>query len=76
MPLSKAEKEFTHRFPHTRVEETPKGKYALPTFKVFAGDYLCAESYTRTQAFAESLRLVDQGLITPDPHELSAHARL
>lgn len=72
--MSNAEREFREEFPYTRVEieQSPFGK----RYRVFAGDYLCDESYGRELAFNRSLLYVRSGYITPDPNERSTtHAK-
>lgn len=72
--MSNAEREFRAEFPHTRVEKE------LSTFgmryRVFAGDYLCDESYSRALAFGRALLYYRDGYITPDPDERSEYENL
>jgi hypothetical protein len=69
--MSSAEVEFTAKYPNTRVVVT-KHRVGAKRFQVFAGNYLCAESYTSRQlAFRMALEYEENGLITPDPNELA-----
>lgn len=71
--MSGHEKRFRAKYPNTRVA-VKSGSYR-PHYTVFAGDYPCAEGYTRTDAFREAMRCDEYGLITPDPNEVSAGAQ-
>jgi hypothetical protein len=67
---SNAEKEFASRYPNVRIEVVYDrfGRF----YRVYAADYLCAESYSRQNAFANALSWAKDGLITPDPEEVCA----
>lgn len=68
---SKAELAFREKYPNTRVESVPSHIPGLTRYRVFAGDYLCAESVSRAFAFSTALHDAEDGIITPDPHEVS-----
>lgn len=70
--MSKAEREFRKEFPHTRVEI--EVSHFGKRYKVFAGDYLCDESYGRKLAFSRALLYYRAGYITPDSGEKSSAA--
>lgn len=70
--MSNAEREFREEFPYTRVEI--EVSHFGKRYRVFAGDYLCEESYGRELAFSRALLAVREGYITPDPEEIGANA--
>lgn len=64
---TKAERQFRTKYPNTRVVIEPGT--VLPTYAVYAGDYLCAESWERGRAFKVALAWEEAGYIQPDAHE-------
>jgi hypothetical protein len=66
-----AETEFIAKYPNARVVPYPDLGYR---FAIYCGDYLCAGARTRGRAFAEALRYDMDGIITPDPNEVSTTA--
>jgi hypothetical protein len=67
-----AEIEFTAKYPNARVVPAPD--LMGYRFAIYCGDYLCAGGRTRGRAFAEALRYDRDGIITPDPNEVSTTA--
>ena len=67
-----AEIEFTAKYPNARV--VPDPDVMGYRFAIYCGDYLCAGGGTRGRAFVEALRYDRDGLITPDPIEVSTNA--
>jgi hypothetical protein len=69
--MNEHERSFRAKYPNARCIET---KSSLPgglsTFTVYAGDYLCAESWGRGRAFMMASQYERDGLITPDPNEV------
>jgi hypothetical protein len=63
MTMSKSEREFRALYPNARVVAEPA------RCTVYAGDYLCAESFTRARAFRLALTYVRERYIQPDPAE-------
>ena len=69
--MSNAERAFRAIYPNARVETGPSGIHGMLRFSVYAGDYLCAASLTRANAFKCALHGAEIGNITPDPEEVS-----
>ena len=67
--VSNAEKQFRAEYPNARHTSTPD-RFG-PFYRVYAGDYLCAESYSLANAYKDALDWAHDGLITPDPDEVS-----
>jgi hypothetical protein len=67
--LSNAEKDFKALYKnarHVADRETLGTK-----FTVYAGDYLCAESYSRQNAYNNALEWTQAGFIQPDRDEVA-----
>ena len=73
--MTQAEKQFRAKYPNTRlvVEKVGVGTLGM-RYTVYAGDYLCAESWNKQRAFAQALELEEAGFIQPDPNEVSTAA--
>lgn len=72
--MSKSERAFRAKYPYARHEVTERRGVlgALPRFTVYAGDYLCAESWQLARAYRNALEAAELGYITPDPDEQAA----
>jgi hypothetical protein len=68
---SKAETAFREKYPNARVE-VEKVLGTLKVYHVYAGDYPCASSVSKMQAFRNALQHEQAGDITPDPNEVAA----
>jgi hypothetical protein len=71
--MSAAENQFRAKYPHTRVAVEDVIPHTLVRYTVFAGDYPCGESTTRYKAFEYALKAEAEGLIMPDPEELTSN---
>lgn len=71
--MSNAEREFRAAYPNARIERHRTRWSGVYNYQVYAGDYLCAESYAPRLAFAQALEWARTGLITPDPSEPSTN---
>ena len=70
--MSKSEKEFRAKYPNARVVIEPsKVCIGMSRYTVYAGDYLCSSSLTRSTAFYVASLDAANGSITPDPNELA-----
>lgn len=67
--ISNAERDFRAKYPNARVSMR-KDRFGTMV-SVYAGDYLCAESYSRANAFSNALEWEREGYILPDPDEVS-----